>query len=129
MKPLYIEPTEHNPTVVLDKDKGVFKFSGRSLPEDASKFFDPIQEWVGEYVKNPNPETIIEFKLDYFNSSSARKFVNILIELETVMKTDNKVKVIWYYKREDKGIDEVMKERGEEIEKIIELPFEIKEYR
>ena len=60
--------------------------------------------------------------LDYFNSSSARNIVEMLFILEKITETGNEVKVTWLYQEED----DVMKSRGEEIQSVVELPFEIK---
>jgi len=117
---LSIKPTNETPKVVLDAQNNIFELTGRSLPEDANKFFSPIKEWMVEYVKSPNPSTEIVFNLDYFNSSSARLIVKILIELEQLIEKGFKVNIIWKYKAND----EVMYDRGEEIQTVLKLPFE-----
>ena len=61
-----IEQTDDTPGVVLDKDKNEFRFNGKSLPEDVNAFYNPILEWIMEYSKNPNPETLVEFRMEYF---------------------------------------------------------------
>lgn len=53
--------------------------------------------------------TIVNMKLNYFNSSSARKIVEFLSVLEKIGEDGNVTKIKWYYKSHD----EVMKERGE----------------
>lgn len=116
------ESTEDQPIVILDAEEGVFKISGRSLPEDATVFYDPIIEWVAEYAKAPNEETIFEFRLDYMNSSSMRKVVKLLAGLETIVKQGKKVSVIWYYETGD----EMMCENGEEVRDTLQIPFVMK---
>ena len=54
--------------------------------------------------------------------SPARNIVEMLFILEKITETGNEVKVTWLYKEED----DVMKSRGEEIQSVVELPFEIK---
>ena len=121
---LILEETEDTPKIIFDKVNNNFEMSGRSLPEDASKFFDPIHEWIKEYVKSPNTSTEFHLKLDYFNSASARKIVEILFILEDIISTDNEIKVIWFYNEED----EVMEARGEEVKSVVDLPFELQKY-
>ena len=106
----------------MDKENNRFEISGRPLPEDAFGFYAPIHEWLEAYVEDPNLSTELIMNLDYFNSSSARNIVEMLFILEKITESENEVKVIWLYKEED----DVMKGRGEEIESVVELPFEIK---
>ena len=117
---LLIEATNETPYVHFNTEENIFEITGRSLPEDVIKFYSPVRDWIKEYVKNPNEETNFTFDLEYFNSSSARILVKILVELEEIK--DKKVKVTWLYREND----EVMYDRGDEIKSVILLPFEIK---
>ncbi len=124
LKPIVIESTGKNPKVILDKDNNLFKFSGRSIQEDSDKFYNPILEWIREYVEDPNPITEVIFKLEYLNSSSTRRLLKLLLELIKVEKKGKKVKIVWYYEKDD----EVIFERGEEIENIIGIEVKFIEY-
>lgn len=119
LKKLTIKATEDTPELIFDKDNSIFLISGRSLPEDAQKFYKEALEWMSKYIKSPNKETTIVLFLEYFNSSSARLIVKILIELETLSQKDNSVKIIWKYAEND----DVMKERGEEIKNVVNIPI------
>jgi hypothetical protein len=122
MEALKRDMSDDTPFINFDPNTGLFEMSGRSLPEDASKFYDSVHEWVREYVDNASSSTTVKMKLDYFNSASARKIVEILFILEDLLEKDNQVNVIWYYDEED----EVMEARGEEVKSVVELPFELK---
>lgn len=124
LEPIILESTEDNPKVILDKNNNRFEISERSLPEDAIGFYEPIQQWISDYVKNPNPATEFIIKLEYFNSSSASRLVKIMLELEKIMKSDNEIKVTWYYQENDL----LIRDRGEEFKSVLKLPIEIKEY-
>ncbi len=124
LEPIKIEPTEDHPFILLDAQNGHFEISGRSLPEDAYEFYAPIQIWLEKYVKMPNEHTDFIFKLDYFNSSSARRIVELLMILEDIKQTGKTVCAKWYYSHEDT----LIKERGEEIQSIIEIPVEVLAY-
>lgn len=123
LEPILIQQTSDTPRVELDKERGVFEFSGKSLPEDVIKFFSPVQEWFSRYSEDPNPETEISFYLDYFNSSSARVIVKILIGLEAINGSKSNVHVTWYYTEND----EVMYDRGLELKSVLNLPFSVEE--
>jgi len=120
--PLLNNPTEDEPEIILDRDKNVFQFTGSSMPEDPGKVFSPVLDWVKSYIQAPNPSTVVEFKMDYFNSSSARYFVEILDKFEELYDNGSAVKIIWYHFLDDV----VIFERGEDIEAVVGLPFEFK---
>ena len=121
---ILIEETVDTPRVEMDKEKEVFKISGRSFPEDAVRFFAPVIEWLREYSNNPNPITRFVFEMDYYNSASAKQFIIILSILERILKTEKELRVIWYYNKED----EVMQDKGEEIKAMTSVSFELKIY-
>lgn len=116
MKALIVEATDETAGIILDKEKGIFEITGRSLPEDSAEFFDPVLQWVKEYRDDPNPETDIVFKLDYFNTASSKFIQDILAQLEDVKG----VKVSWYYFEDD----ESMEEAGNEFSEFVHIPFE-----
>ena len=123
-QPLTIPPTEDNPGVNLDPQQNTFEISGKSLPENAMMFYDPIIEWFENYAKDPNEKTIFNLKLNYFNSSSARKIVELLSILEKIKENGNEARIIWHYK----NYDDIMRERGEEIEMVLDISFELQPY-
>jgi hypothetical protein len=120
--PFLNNPTEDEPEIILDKERNMFQFIGSSMPEDPGKVFSPVLEWIKSYMQSPNPSTVVEFKMDYFNSSSARYFVEILEQFEELHDNGSTVKIIWFHFRDDT----VMLERGEDIEAVVGLPFEFK---
>ena len=102
-----------------DISNNVFEISGRSYPEDTAEFYIPILEWVDSYVKTPNEKTTFSFKLDYFNSSSYKPFLDILLRLGEIKKKGFDVSVEWCSKDGDLDI----KEAGEEFAEIVDIPF------
>lgn len=119
MKTLLIDGTEETPQVEFNTENSVYSISGRSLPEDATKFYDQLIDWVKAFSEKPRSEFTLNINLDYFNSSSAKQLVELMIVLEVLNKKDCKVKITWLYEEED----ELMETRGKEIESIIDLPF------
>ena len=47
---LIIEETPKTPQIELNPLTGDFIFSGRSIPENAAKVYEPILNWVTEYI-------------------------------------------------------------------------------
>jgi hypothetical protein len=124
MNPLIIEPTDESPEVILDKENGRFEFGGKSMPEDVKEFYSPIHLWLEEYSKNPNAETNVKFKFDYFNSASAKQILDVLTFFEAIIENGGKVNVDWYYMEDD----EDMEEAGESYGTLIELPINLIAY-
>jgi len=124
LKPLIIPDDELTPKIVLDKQNNYFEISGKSLPENADIFFTPVTEWVKQYVQDPNTETVLNVKLNYFNSSSVRKVVDILILFEKLCDTESKILLRWYY---ESG-DEMIRDVGKDFQSVVKIPFQILPY-
>ena len=119
MDALIIESTLETPSVILDKEAGKFEISGKSLPEEAKKFYEPIYEWFENYVKDPNDKMDFFFKMDYYNSSTSTILLELLHMLDKVHKSGKPVNVFWYYLE----VDDDMLEAGEEFEELVSMPF------
>ena len=116
MDTVTIESTKKTPMVLLDPE-GKIRISGRSIPEDASKFFDGILNWVAEYIDNPVETTTVDVELEYFNSGSAKFVMQILRELSEIMHKGKELKINWYY---EEGDDDIL-ERGEYYASILDI--------
>jgi len=91
------------PHLLLDKDKGIIELKGSSIMEDAPVFYEPIMEWVFEYIKDPK-DTLVNIDLEYFNSASA-KILHILIKtLSTIERSGYTLTVNWYFEEDDEDI-------------------------
>ncbi len=122
MESLRLEATEDTPLIDFDIGTGVFRVSGRALPEDAHDFFRPISVWLQDYVKDPKDNTTMEMNIDYFNSAATRYIFNMLMDLEDLVTAGKEIKVVWLYKAED----EMIAAKGEELGSMLDLPFEMK---
>jgi hypothetical protein len=124
MQPLILDGQDDAPKVILDKSNNTFEFSGRSLPEDVATFYQPIYDWLEEYIASPNPKTHVKMKIDYFNSAS-HKAINEVLEILAKLKTRGKEVIIkWHYLKED----EDMLEAGKDYADLTGLSFEYISY-
>lgn len=124
MKVLKIKDSDSENEVVLDGDRGIFEFTGRFLPQNTREFFEPIFDWLEEYKKKPHLKSVLIFKMDYFNTSSSKKFLDILLLFQEIHLKGNAVEVEWYHQSDD--ID--LKDAGHGYAELVELPFIFKEY-
>jgi hypothetical protein len=122
METLIIETTIQTPYICFDPDNNKFEISGKSLPEDADEFYQPIVQWIDKYVENPAPKTDFHFKMDYYNTASSRYISRIVHTLDEMAKK-NSVKIFWYYR----SIDEDMESMGDEFYETTDLDFELVE--
>ena len=118
MNSLLIESTKKTPEVSFNTD-GRLKISGRSIPEDATVFYDQLFEWIYHYCQDPTDITTLDIELEYFNSGSSKAILHILRALVDISKKDTRLTVNWYF---EEGDDDIM-ERGEYYESILDFKF------
>lgn len=118
MEPLKLEKGTDTPEIILDAQNNLFAIQGRSYPEDTKEFFMPVLDWIDKYVQSPNEETVFNFKLQYFNSSSYKPIFDILNKLATAKGKGKTVKVMWHYKKGDRDMHEAGEEFAELCEQI-----------
>ena len=105
MHKIELKETITTPYLLLDADNGMIKIEGRSIPENAIDFYQPILNWIDSYIKEPKDKTEVHFKLEYFNTSSSKRLFDIMKKVENIASLDNKTAVIsWYYEEDDEDI-------------------------
>ena len=114
-----IEATDRTPFVNLNLD-GEITLRGRSIAEDPISFYAPIMEWTKKYVKTTVNSTIINFDLEYFNTTSSKCLLD-LFKAISILKERVVVKVNWLYNEED----EDMLELAEEFSYLLGMKFNI----
>lgn len=116
------EATEDLPNILFDGNKGVFEISKRSLPENAILFYEPLVNYVAEYLRSPKEETTVVFHFDYISTSSTKQIMKIILLFDQLQQT-KKVALNWNY---DKG-DIDMLQTGSRLEKLTSLRFSFNE--
>lgn len=119
MELLTIEAGTNTPAIIMDPNHQLISIAGRSLPENAPAFFEKCFEWLAEYktIANTEQKTIIELKLEYFNTSSSKLIYELLKQLSSLKN----VYIKWYFATDD----EDMEETGLEFMELINAPFEL----
>ncbi|NPA67338.1 MAG: DUF1987 domain-containing protein [Chlorobi bacterium] len=120
-----LKPEQDTPGVIFDAEKNEFKIFGRSFPADAEKFYQDLLKWLDDY-KNTNPKEplVLEVRMEYFNTASAKFLLDIFFKLEDIKETGCPVIIKWFYAEDDDD----MLEAGEEFEEIVEIDFDFIEY-
>lgn len=105
MENFIVEGKKETPEFIIDVEKHRIKLIGKSLPENAYSFYDPILNKVKEYVKEyMDFNTIFDFKLEYVNTSSSKMLKHLL---EFLSPIGDKLYVNWYYEEDDEDIMEM----------------------
>lgn len=118
MEDLVIAGTKRTPEIGFYTD-GKLRISGRSIPEDASKFFDSLYVWIYEFCARPPENTVVDIELEYFNSGSSKSVLHILRELVELRNKGHNVVFNWFY---EVGDDDIL-ERGQYYASILETKF------
>ena len=122
MDTLFIKPTEDTPLIRFDPKAGCFEFTGNSLPENASMFYEPVIKWLDEYNQSPLKRTTFLFKIKVISSASSKIFFDILSKIDTLYEEENSdVKVLWYYT----VYDDELRETGLDYRDSMNVPFEL----
>jgi hypothetical protein len=84
IKELLIEQTSKTPQIELNQFTGDLILSGKSIPENAAKVYEPVLNWVTEYILKANPTTNFRLNLEYYNTASSiwlTKILKVLIKI------------------------------------------------
>ena len=118
---LRIEPTAKTPLIFCNAETGIILLEGRSIPENSAEYFQPVYDWIDDYVNTPNAKTDFQVKLEYFNTSSSKCILDVFKKLEKINSGGSNVTINWHYEEDD----EDMLEAGEDYEAIINVPFKM----
>lgn len=110
-----IEGDKRSPRIEAHFESGFIEISGISLPENPYNFYLPLQDEIEKYVANPQPTTLLSFKLEYFNTGSALALRNTIQKLNDNLPKES-FSIKWYYEKDDTD----MCDSGEEFASIFE---------
>jgi hypothetical protein len=101
--------------------EGKLLLEGRSIPENACKFYDPLIDFVSqldaEYV-------ILDINLDYFNTASSKKLLELLKRLDNNIQI-KRIQVNWHYEEGDESSVETAEIYEECVKRVV---FRFHEY-
>jgi hypothetical protein len=121
MENLILEGSAKTPSVTFNAGEGKLELKGRSIPENSVEFYKPLNDWIDSYGSSPKAVTVVDIKLEYFNTSSSKCILDLFKKLEGINGKGTDVSINWYFEEDD----EDMEEAGEDYQAIISLPFKI----
>jgi len=101
MKELFIEATSKTPQVDFNHLTGELILFGKSIPENAAKVYEPLIEWINEYIKSPRHITNLRLNLEYFNSASVLWHAKMIKALSKINVEDSILFINLYFDNDD----------------------------
>jgi len=98
---LIVEKTSKTPQIELRYSSGEISLTGRSLPENATRIYEPVLNWVSNYVIQPQPVTNLRLNIEYFNTSSSLWISKIVKTLTRINNPDYRLMVHIYIPLEE----------------------------
>lgn len=105
------------PIINLNSDEGTLTIAGVSMMENTIDYYQDTKNQLADYLLYKKSPITVIFELTYFNSSTAKQFIQLLSKLED---SEKEHKVVWKYPNSHS----VMHDRGRELEILVDVPFE-----
>lgn len=116
------EKTTSTPQISIDEEKGYMRFLGESFHENVLEFYAEIIGWLQKYMKTNFGSFTFDCELRYFNSSTAKMLLNILLLMDEASAAGNDVTINWITTEDN----EINRECGEDFSDEVEhLTFNI----
>ena len=100
MNGLYINKSNKTPEVNF-KYTGLIELRGNSFLENTREFYEPLIEWLQNYVINPAEKTIVNFDFEYYNTSSQLWIFRVVEVLLDLVKVEKDIVFNWYFTEEE----------------------------
>lgn len=121
MKDLFITASATSPLVHF-KNNGDIQISGKIILDQNSEFWAQISQWINQYKSNKPSKTIVNFQIDYLNSSSLKELNKFLILIASISSSESDLYIGWHYNE----TDIYMREMGFELSKRSGFDFHMK---
>jgi hypothetical protein len=121
MESLLIAASKSTPGVHFDAGTNLLEIKGESYPENASKFYAPLFDWLGGYLEQvaDGVEVVVNLEIIYFNSSSSKALMNIFDMLSQAGAAGRRVVVNWRYHSQNESALECGEEFSEDVEGVV----------
>ena len=97
----FAEGNAKSPQIDFNLRTGELILSGRSIPENAAKVYEPVLKLAEEYILAPRQVTNFRLNLYYFNSASMIWFARIVKTFARIDRDDAVLIIHLYFDQED----------------------------
>jgi len=110
------EKTTSTPYVLIDAGAGYMKMEGRSFHENVAEFYKDVNEWLDAYLEHDFKTFTFDCVFEYFNSSTTKLLLNMLLKMDDCVTDSKKITVNWITSEGN----EIMAECGEDFREEME---------
>lgn len=103
--PLEIDEYD-KPYVRFNAGNGHCELSGESFPDEAAAFYEKLMTWIEDYIRDVKGPIDFNIKLTYFNTSSSKRILHLMMRLQEYALAGGKVSAKWFYHPEDIDLEE-----------------------
>lgn len=121
MSDINIKGTIKTPSISFNEAEKHLVIEGRSTLENPARFYKPLISKIKDYNNLPSGKMEIDFKLEYFNTTSSLVILDVLKQLQSLDAPDNEVVINWHYDEEDEDLLEI----GEDYSAMLNFPFNL----
>jgi len=121
MNDINIKGTVKTPAISFDEKESHLVIEGRSTLENPARFYKPLISRLKDFNNTSIERLEIDFKLEYFNTTSSLVILDILKHLQSLDSPENEVVINWYYDEEDEDLLEI----GEDYSTMLNFPFNL----
>jgi len=111
------DKTDMTPYVLIDEERRYMRLEGESYHENVFDFFVDISDWLGRFLKTDFDEFTFDCELKYFNSSTVKLLLNMLLEMDRSEGSDS-ITVNWITSKNNRIILECGEDFQEDLENL-----------
>ena len=109
------QKTTSTPYILIDEERNYMTFQGRSFHENVYEFFKEIHVFLDEYLKTNFATFTFDCEMDYFNSSTVKVLLNIILKMDKYASKEKKIILNWITTKDNEMIIDCGEDFKEEV--------------
>lgn len=114
MEKFHCPPSHTTPNIDFNPENELLEITGNSTLINAREVFEELYRALRNFQKSIYPKLHVNIQLEYFNTSTYKCLLEIMIYLKEMKITGKNIIVNWHYNLED----EDALEQGEDIAQL-----------
>lgn len=123
MKSIVIKQAYTTPEINFDP-AGTLLIKGKSIHENTFGFYNPLMDWIREYIKQPAEFTVVDLYIDYLNSASTKALMETIKLFKHLQENGHSLLLNWNYEVDDDD----MESTGQFMEAATGVKFNFKTF-
>lgn len=119
MTVLTVQGTKSSTHIHFDPVSRVLEIRGESYPENCSRFYGPVFDWLTEFLSSSGEGRVeLNMEVVYFNSSTSKTFLDLFDLLDHEAGKGKNIVINWRYHGENETAQECGEEFMEEVRNV-----------